>query len=315
MSTPPSLADLVVIGDASIDHYIRVPHLAQNDNKAIGGYLGALGGGMSANLAAAAAALGAKTRLITKVGVDPEGTEALQILQSLGVETSFSVRDYSHRTWLCFIQLDDTGEKALTGADTGIKIPKLNEIDLDAVRRARIVAPLADDLAWATDIARVATEAGARVAIDLEPDAFHLGDAALAELLALTDIAFLNEDSAARFAGDDHDRAAQAVHAYGPSTVVVSRGQAGAYCSVADGPIFRATQTATADVVDTTGAGDALAGAFLAGQLQGHSPAESLQHAVAQATAVVTHIGSRTYLNQPNPHFLNDYPVSVERIR
>src|SRR5699024_5124940 len=200
---------------------------------------------------------------------------------------------FSHRTWWCCRHRDATGAKAVTGADTSIKIPKLNEIDLDAVRRARIVAPLADDLAWATDIARVATEAGARVAIDLEPDAFHLGDAALAELLALTDIAFLNEDSAARFAGDDHDRAAQAVHAYGPSTVVVSRGQAGAYCSVADGPIFRATQTATADVVDTTGAGDALAGAFLAGQLQGHSPAESLQHAVAQATAVVTHIGSR----------------------
>src|SRR5699024_2435396 len=251
MNTPPSLADLVVIGDASIDHYIRVPHLAQNDNKAIGNYLGALGGGMSANLAAAAAALGAKTRLITKVGVDPEGTEALQILQSLGVETSFSVRDYSHRTWLCFIQLDETGEKALTGADTGIKVPGLSEIDQQAIRRARIVAPLADDLTWATDIARVATEAGARVAIDLEPDAFHPGDTALADLLARTNIVLLNEASASKLADHDPDQAAEAVHAYGPGTVVVSRGQGGASCSIADGPASRATQRATADVVDT----------------------------------------------------------------
>src|SRR5699024_8108828 len=128
MSPTGMPADLIVVGDTSIDHYVQVPHLASSDNKAIGRYLGTFGGGMCANLAAAAAH-GAPTRLITKVGNDAEGAAELRAVTELGVDTSFSVHDPDHRTWMCFVQLDATGEKALVGADTGIKVPHLHEID------------------------------------------------------------------------------------------------------------------------------------------------------------------------------------------
>lgn len=315
MSAGAVATDLVVVGDASIDHYVQVPHLATSDNKAIGRYLGALGGGMSANLAAAAAAQGVKTRLITKIGGDPEANEALETLEALGVDTSYLVRAATHRTWMCFVQLDRTGEKALIGADTGIKVPQPTEIDARALHRSRIVAPLADDLAWATKIAQVAVDGGSKVAIDLEPDAFDPDDAALVHLLDLTNIVFLNSASAEKISEGNYHQAAKVIHGFGPKTVVVSRGQHGAYCSLADGQAFTAQGENPVHALDTTGAGDALAGTFLASILQGHSPAMSLKNAVARATACVTQIGSRTYLTEPSSPHLDKYHVPIERNR
>src|SRR5699024_6498212 len=120
-----------------------------------------------------------------------------------------------------FVQLDATGEKALVGADTGIKVPHLHEIDPRGLDGARVVAPLADDLAWATQVARRAVDGGAQVAIDLEPDAFQPDSAQLAELLRLTDYLFLNSASAQKFHPHSHEEAARLLHELGPATVVV----------------------------------------------------------------------------------------------
>ncbi|WP_147917140.1 carbohydrate kinase family protein [Ruania zhangjianzhongii] len=313
MSTPSTSPDLVVVGDASIDHYVQVPHLATSDNKAIGRYLGAFGGGMSANLAAAAATQGARTRLVTKVGTDREGPSELQALSDLGVDVTYSVQDATHRTWMCFVQLDSTGEKALIGADTGIKIPQRDEIDPSALHGARIVAPLADDLDWAARIAQSAVDGGAQVAIDLEPDAFGPDDPQLHQLLSLTEYVFLNTASAQKFHPHSHARAAAALHELGPGTVVVGRGEQGAYCSLADGSTVTAHAPAGVPVVDTTGAGDALAGSFLAGVLQGRSPEACLRTAVANATACITRVGSRTYLTEPAPAPSTTEPLTIER--
>lgn len=315
MSSSAVSADLVVVGDASIDHYVQVPHLATSDNKAIGPYLGTFGGGMSANLAAAAAVQGARTRLITKVGADSEGLAELRALEALGVDTTSSVQDAMHRTWMCFVQLDATGEKALIGADTGIKVPQRAEIDPRALRGAKIVAPLADDLAWAVSIAQAAVDGGAQVAIDLEPDAFGPDDPRLHQLLNLTDYVFLNSASAKKFHPRSHEQAARTLHHLGPDTVLVSRGAEGAYCSSSNGARFTAHGVPDVQVADTTGAGDALAGSFLAGVLQGHPPEACLRAAIAHATACVTQIGSRTYLSEPSRARAYTDRITIERNR
>lgn len=79
---------LVVVGDASIDYFVQVPHIAGNDNKAIGSLSGVYGGGMSANLAAAAARHGIAVDLITKTGAGPDTDAALAELNRLGVSSS-----------------------------------------------------------------------------------------------------------------------------------------------------------------------------------------------------------------------------------
>ncbi len=292
-----------MIGDASVDHFVRVPHIAGHDNKAIGQLVGIYGGGMSANVAAAAAVQRVPVELVTKTGVGPQTDAVYRELVSYGVELRRSVRDPERATWMCFVQLDPTGEKALVGADTGIKVPEVTEIHPGVFADADYVMPLADDLVWAAELAELATAAGCRTAIDLEPDAFEPEQEELRRLLGHTDVVFLNGAAAQKWAPDPL-HAARAIHALGPLEVVVSSGAAGALHSDADGRVHRAQCTDPVQAVDTTGAGDALAGAFLGSRLGGADPAKSLQRAVAHATSCVLHIGSRTYLehlpqNQP----------------
>lgn len=287
---------LVVVGDASIDYFVRVPHIAGNDNKAIGTLAGVYGGGMSANLAAAAAVHGIDVELITKTGTGPETDEALAELRRLGVSIEHSLRDDQRPTWMCFVQLDPSGEKALTGADTGIKLPLIDELDPAIMAGAGIVAPLADDLVWAAAVAAPAREHGARIAIDLEPDAFEPDQPEFARMIDLSDIVFLNAASAAKLAGEPVAAAERLVR-LGVDQVVVSEGAHGAFCLRRGGELLRAQLIGAVDVVDTTGAGDALAGAYLGGLLADAGPGESLRHAVVQATACVTAIGGRTYLS------------------
>lgn len=293
---------LLVVGDASLDFVVRVPHIAGPDNKAIGQFAGVYGGGMSANLAAAAARHGAETALITKVGCEPEAQEALDDLERLGIDTGAVLVDQARRTWTCFIQLDESGEKALVGADTGAKLPSLGEIDMSVVERARLVAPLADDLEWAAAIAERADSAGAEVAIDLEPDAIEPGDARLESLLKLSAIVFVNRDSAHKL-GDSVEAAAKLLLSKGVRIAIVSLGAEGAYCATNAGESFTVKVATAVKAVDTTGAGDALAGTFLAGYLAGLSARECLTQAVEASAACVQQLGSRTYLelNTPRP--------------
>ncbi|APX32926.1 hypothetical protein BH708_09590 [Brachybacterium sp. P6-10-X1] len=318
--TPEVHVDLTVAGDASIDHFVQVPHIAHSDNKAIGQYLGSFGGGMSANLAAAAAAHGVSSRLVTSVGDDEESAQALAMLQDLGVDVDSVQRVAGQRTWMCFIQLDDSGEKALIGADTGIKLPEAGRIGRDVLAGSRIVAPLADDLCWALEIAQQARSAGTTVAIDLEPDAFEPGTSVLRDLLSLSDLVFMNSGSAAKLSGGTgthaHVDAARACHERGVSTVVVGRGRHGAFCSTLHEGTWTAEAVAPPGVVDTTGAGDALAGGFLGSLLHGFPIEESLGRAVSQATASTEHLGSRTYLEDLDDieTLLQRHPITIERI-
>lgn len=304
-------APLVVVGDASIDYFVRVPHLAGNDNKTIGTLIGVHGGGMSANLAAAAAAHGADVGLVTRIGDDLDSVAAMAELRRLGVNLDDTITVPGGRTWLCFIQLDASGEKALVGADTGVKTPELADITLPAASTTSIVVPLTDDVAWAAAVADRAADLGHAVAIDLEPDAAVPGDEYVERLLARSDIVFVNRDAAARF-GDGPEDAATSILARGPHQVVVSFGRDGAYGFSRDGTAFHASAVGRITAIDTTGAGDALAGGTLGALTRGLDFASAVRAGVATATRCIRHVGSRTYLADRNPPAID---VRVDPLR
>lgn len=287
--------DLVAVGDSSLDFVVRVPHIAGADNKSIGTFMGAFGGGMTANLAAAAARVGASCALVSKLGFEADARHMLEDLRGIGVDTSAVVVDRTRRTWTCFIQLDDTGEKALVGADTGTKLPELPEVDPAIFANTRMVAPLADNLSWAIEIAERAKAAGSEVAIDLEPDAFEIGMPEFERLLGLSTLVFANRDATSKIAPTPVE-AAKYLLSRGPALVVVSQGSDGARAFTDTGQHLSARLVEEVEVVDTTGAGDALAGTFIARYLAGDSPTESLRAAVAASAECVRHLGSRTYI-------------------
>ncbi|MBE1584345.1 carbohydrate kinase family protein [Nonomuraea angiospora] len=293
-ATVPSV-DVLAVGDASVDYFVRVPHIATADDKAIGRLVGVYGGGMSANLAAAARFAGARAALATAVGSDEPGRQALDRLAAQGVDVSASITVPGGHTWFCVIQLDRSGEKSLVGAVTEVKIPAGDQVSDDLLRTARVVAPLADDLDWAIGLAARARANGAKVAVDLEPDAVAGRWDQVRTLARHSDLVFCNQGAVQVLADGDPARCAELLISAGARVVVVTGGRHGAACHsreeswTARGPEI--------DVVDTTGAGDALAGAFTGSWILGRSLADSLRAGVATASLCVSHLGSRSYLD------------------
>ncbi|SDJ06881.1 carbohydrate kinase family protein [Nonomuraea jiangxiensis] len=291
----PRAVDVLAVGDASVDYFVRVPHIATADDKAIGRLAGVHGGGMSANLAAAATFAGARAALATAVGSDEPGRQALDRLAAHGVDVSPSVTVPGGHTWFCVIQLDHTGEKSLVGAVTEVKIPAAEQISDDLLRSARVVAPLADDLDWAISLAVRARASGAKVAVDLEPGAVAGRRDRVWALARHSDLVFCNQGAVRELADGDPARCAELLISAGARVVVVTGGRNGATCHTpqeswtARGPEI--------EVVDTTGAGDALAGAFTGSWILGRSLAESLRAGVATGSLCVGHLGSRAYLD------------------
>ncbi len=207
-------------------------------------------GGQAANVAAWAAALGADARLVGKRGDDAAGELLLRELRARGVEV---VGPVGGRTGVV-VSIAAAGDRTMA-SDRGAA-PELAAHELDAswfdcdVLHVSGYALLTEPIAGAAaEGARLARTAGARVSVDvstftLVDDAFRARVRALAP-----DVVFATERE--RDALGEVD-----------AVWVVKRGAHGV---AVDGALHAARAT---DVVDTTGAGDALAAGFLVGGVE-----------------------------------------------
>jgi pseudouridine kinase len=270
----------VVIGGANVDVKARsaAAIVAGTSNP---GHVVRSPGGVGRNVAENLARLGTLTHLVAAVGSDPLGDELLAATESAGVDVRF-VRRVPGRTGTYVAVLDAVGEltvavsdmaatEALTASDVGAAsgaIAAAGLVVLDGnLPRAALVA------GW-----DLAVEAGLPVVIDpvSVPKA-----AALADLLDGSRPLFAitpNLDELAVLA-DPVDLVSRGVE-----LVWVRCGAEGSRL-VTSGGSTRLPST-PAEVVDVTGAGDAMLAAFCHGVLSGDDPvsAARLGHAAAALT-------------------------------
>jgi fructokinase len=91
-------------------------------------------GGAPTNVAAAIAALGGSVELAAKVGVDPFGKHLIDVMQSFGVSTRWVIKDPAHFTTFAFVSLMESGERDFyfnRGADGQLSISEIEMISLD----------------------------------------------------------------------------------------------------------------------------------------------------------------------------------------
>jgi sugar/nucleoside kinase (ribokinase family) len=113
----------------------------------------------------------------------------------------------------------------------------------------------------------------------------------LAPCLPWTDLLFVNQDEAQRLGGAPDIRdAARRLREAGAQTVVVKLGALG--CAVFDAAGELRVPAFDVAVVDTTGAGDCFAGAFLAALERGLGLAEAARFANAAAALAVQQLGA-----------------------
>jgi sugar/nucleoside kinase (ribokinase family) len=245
---------ICTLGDLLLDVVVRLGAPIAEDTDTYGATrVGA--GGQAANVAAWVAALGGEARFVGKRARDPAGRLVAEELEARGVELAGPVVESGTGT-VVSLAAPDGGRTMLS--DRGVA-PELapNEVErawFEDCERLHLpayslVAPPIQDAALG------AAEHAQRISVDLSSTAALelVGVERFRALVAgvAPDIVFANEAEA------------ELVGPLDVETLVIKRGARG--CLVRTGGEGREYPARPADVVDTTGAGDALAAGFLLG--------------------------------------------------
>jgi len=245
-------------------------------------------GGSATYAALAGRVLDAPVQLCAVVGRDfPEAH--VQALVSRGVDVEGLVRDPEGETffWAGRYHYDLNTRDTLA---THLNVLATFQPDLPAAYRSPQVLCLGDlaPAVQGADLDRAG--AGALVVADTMNFWIENTPEALAETLQRVDVLVINDEEARQLSGEPNlVRAARAVRALGPDTLIVKKGEHGALLFCGD-EIFSAPAYPLEEVIDPTGAGDSFLGGF-AGHLArvGATDAEAMRQAVVVGSALASY--------------------------
>ena len=282
--------ELLCVADIGIDVVARVARLPQADGKESATLVGEFPGGMGANVASSFATLGGRAGLVSSVGDDARGRRCLADLRATGVDVEH-VATIADATFWTIALLDAHGEKSLVEFSTKASAPQWERIDWRVLEGVKVAYTVGAEGRHACRLFAECRGRGVTTALDVETA--DLGDEpALRELLALTDVLFAPAGYARAMARTESlPQAAQWLLGAGPSVVAVTGGERG--CLVADGAALTELAGHPVTVVDTTGAGDCFAGAFLYGFVRGWPIGDCARVANLMAAQSVTAYGCR----------------------
>jgi len=164
--------DVVVVGKANMDSLVRGPRLPLPGQSVNGDLFHEGPGGKGANQAVAAARLGARVALVSRIGNDARGDAVMEALINEGIAVDYVVRDPSRPTGVALCQVGGSGEKQILSAQGANA--HLSADDVRAAREALCSTAVVllslgvpgDCVALASELGR---SAGARVVLDPSP--------------------------------------------------------------------------------------------------------------------------------------------------
>lgn len=285
-----SAIDVLCIGDLDVDLFVSVPEIPGFDQKVAGFNHGQKAGGMAANCAVAVSRLGLRSRLISAVGADPAGGFAQECLKHDGVDLDFLARRGDAPTFMCIVLLSPAGEKSLIRLETDAYLPRVSDLVPEAFEDVRHVHVTYGSPELSLAALRMAIERGMSTSMDLEPPDIARNPSLLRTVLPLVDTLFLNReayDAVRGVLGEslEPDRLRPA------GEIVVTLGAQGCRRLTAAGSDF--VPGFAIDPVDTTGAGDCFAGAYLVAGLSGIAGDERLRFANAAAALSTRRMGAQ----------------------
>jgi ribokinase len=258
-----SRAEVVVIGSYNADLILSVARLPSPGETCLSLGRQDAPGGKGSNQAVQAARCGAKVAFIGALGRDDAADAALALWADNGVDATSVQRLAGQRTGMAAILVSTAGENSIvvdSGANLQLSAQHVAEA-ADTIGSARLVlAQLEVPTAAILAGFELARAAGVMTALNAAPAPERID----AELLAATDLLFVNEGEAAALSGvADVETAAARLLGRVRRGVVVTLGGEGAALFRRDAPVLR-RGAVPVNVVDTTGAGDAFIGAFAA---------------------------------------------------
>jgi 5-dehydro-2-deoxygluconokinase len=306
--------DLITMGRVGVDLYPEQIGVSLADVQTFAKSLG----GSATNVAVAAARLGARAAVITKVGDDPFGPYVRSALRGFGVDDRWVGTHPTLRTPVVFCEIHPPDDFPLlfyrepTAPDMTIEP---GELDLDAIRAAKVFwttgTGLSAEPSREATLTALEARAGAITVHDLDhrpmfwTDESAAGRWARAALEHAT-VAVGNRDEVAVAVGTrDPYEASAALLDLGVKIAIVKRGPEGVLARTREELVEVAP--VPVDVVCGLGAGDAFGGALVHGLLHGWG----LERTIRLANAAGAHVAARLACADAMPSLSDIEPQEV----
>lgn len=262
-----------VVGSINMDMTVKAERIPLKGETLKGWDLKYVPGGKGANQAVAMAKLGAEVEMFGCVGDDAAGASLLKNLQDVGVETKCVKVVEGETTGLAMITVGDNDNTIIVVAGTNdrVDIGYVNEVK-DSLLECEIVL-LQHEIPQETVEYVIALCADNGVKVVLNP-----GPARPVKQELLEKVTYLtpNEHEAVILFG--RDLSFEEMMKRYPEKLVITQGSRGVSTCLKSGEVIL-VPARKANVVDTTGAGDTLNGAFTVAVTEGRDISDALAFA------------------------------------
>ncbi len=286
---------ILVVGSLNMDLVTTVKRRPVSGETIQGDDFFTTAGGKGANQAFAAAKLGGHVLMLGSVGADNFGFELKAALEAAQVNIAYLQTLENISTGIASITLDETGENSIivvSAANHSTNQAYILKQKALIEAADAILVQLETPLEGVEEVINIAKQAGKKVFLDPAP-ARALSD----DLLSKVDYILPNETEIQQLTNvlvndvESAKKAAQVLFERGVKHVIAKLGKNGVVSMSPEEIIF--VEGLKVETIDTTGAGDAFAGAFIKHILEGHSLEAATRYANAVGAFVVMHKGAQ----------------------
>lgn len=289
---------ITVVGSINMDIVARIDQYPDRGETIFGNKLEYLPGGKGANQATAVARLGKKVRLIGSIGDDLHGADLLEILKENKIDIKSIKRSKNAPTGTSIITIDKTGENTILvfkGANDDLTVQDIDESFLNINDSKILLVQMEVPHETVLRAMQLAKQREMLVILDPAP-----AEGIVVEALEYADIITPNQQEAEHLLGikvydfESALTAAQRFEKMGVKCSIIKMGSKGSL--VYQEGKHEYIQSLNIQAVDTSGAGDAYAGALAVGILDGLDLFSAAKMANIVAGMKVTRIGAQNGL-------------------
>jgi ribokinase len=286
---------ILIIGSSNTDMVIKTDQLPLPGETVLGGNFFMNAGGKGANQAVAAARLGGQVTLVTKLGDDIFGKQALDGFKKENINTRYVFFDQYSPSGTALIMVNNEGENCIAvapGANANLLAADIDQAE--EINDAEIILiQLEIPLETVSYVAKKVKAFQCKLVINPAP-AQKLSDEILDGLFLITP----NETEAFLLTGI---KVSDENTAFGAADLLIKKGVQHVIITMgSSGAVFRdqhqkfSTSAPVVKALDTTAAGDVFNGALAVALTEDKNWKQALEFAVKAASISVTRIGAQS---------------------